>query len=537
MSKTKNTDNMTRDELRALARELGIKGVSTMRKPELLEVIASHQAGSTAKRGGRRKAAEKKAVSGDHPSDKSESSRPASHKTTENAAPETVAAAPSVSERPEKIPLREETARTGDDERDSYGLAPGEQKDVRLEGGTVTVIRGQQHTFFMPHEDYSRQSPEDDTIETSGMLEIHDDGYGFLRTQGIMPSSEDTYVPPVQIRRLHLRTGDEITGRARFREDDKYPQLVFVSSVNGCDPEVSAKRTPFEQLTPVYPDRRIKLDPGKGGLIAARMIDLIAPIGFGQRGMVVAPPKAGKTTIIKQVAQAISRNYPHAYLIVLLIDERPEEVTDLKRSINGEIVASTFDNPPQDHCRMAEITLERACRMVEFKKDVVILMDSITRLTRAYNLTTPPSGRLLSGGLDPNALLTPKKFFGAARNIEEGGSLTIIATALVETGSRMDDVIFEEFKGTGNMELKLDRSLQEQRIFPAIDVDKSSTRREESLLSENELAVSRALRREYQRGMQKGVHPMATIINTFKNTSSNADLTELLLKKNRREQS
>ena len=274
-----------------------------------------------------------------------------------------------------------------------------------------------------------------------------------------------------QIRRFNLKTGDEIVGDCRPSQDeDKFSPLLFVKTINGDPLEIALKRRPFERLTPIYPKEKISLDTGDRTRTASRLIDLIAPIGKGQRGMIVAPPKAGKTTILKQIAQSISENYPDIKLIVLLIDERPEEVTDIKRSIDGEVIYSTFDQMPENHCKVAEMVLERASRLVEQKKDVVILLDSITRLARAYNLTVQPTGRTLSGGLDPDALYKPKKFFGAARNIEEGGSLTILATALVETGSRMDDVIFEEFKGTGNMELKLDRNLQEKRIFPAIDI-------------------------------------------------------------------
>lgn len=288
------------------------------------------------------------------------------------------------------------------------------------------------------------------------------------------------------------------------------------------------KRRPFERLTPIYPKEKLSLDTGDKERSASRLIDLIAPIGKGQRGMIVAPPKAGKTTIIKQIAQSISKNYPDIKLIVLLIDERPEEVTDIKRSIDGEVIYSTFDQMPENHCKVAEMVLERASRLVEQKKDVVILLDSITRLARAYNLTVAPTGRTLSGGLDPDALFKPKKFFGAARNIEEGGSLTILATALVETGSRMDDVIFEEFKGTGNMELKLDRSLQEKRIFPAIDILKSGTRREEDLLNGRELEASRIIRREL--GKSKSAETTANLLQYLKNTNNNQDFAELMIK-------
>lgn len=341
-----------------------------------------------------------------------------------------------------------------------------------------------------------RERPAD-VKEVCGILDVMNDGFGFLRIENYRPGPDDIYVSPTQIRRFKLKTGDEITGDCRpVQDEDKYAPLLFVKKINGDPLEIALKRRPFERLTPIYPQDRLNLDTGEQNKVASRLINIISPIGKGQRGMIVAPPKAGKTTIIKQVAQSISKNYPDINLIVLLIDERPEEVTDMKRSINGTVLASTFDQLPENHCKLAEIVLERAQRLVEQNKDVVILLDSITRLARAYNLTVTPTGRTLSGGLDPDALAGPKKFFGAARNIEGGGSLTILATALVETGSRMDDVIFEEFKGTGNMELKLDRSLQEHRIFPAIDILKSSTRREEDLLSKDEIIVSRIIRRE-----------------------------------------
>ena len=332
-----------------------------------------------------------------------------------------------------------------------------------------------------------------DAVEVSGILEVLSDGFGFLRVENYRSGEGDIYVSPTQIRRFNLKTGDEIMGDARPSQDeDKFSALLFVKKINGDSLEVALKRKHFEKLTPIYPTERLHLSGS--GRLAAKMVDLIAPIGKGQRGMIVAPPKAGKTTLLKEIAQSITENHPDVTLIVLLIDERPEEVTDMRRSIKGEVVSSTFDQAPESHTKCAEMVLERAMRLVEQKKDVVILMDSITRLARAYNLTVTPTGRTLSGGLDPDALIKPKKFFGAARNIEEGGSLTILATALVETGSRMDEVIFEEFKGTGNMELKLDRSLQERRIFPAIDILKSGTRREEALLTSAETEAAWALR-------------------------------------------
>lgn len=337
--------------------------------------------------------------------------------------------------------------------------------------------------------------------EAEGVLEVLPDGYGFLRANNFLPGSEDIYLSPSQIRRFHLKTGDLVMGSTRLEKDAKEGEkkqsaLMYVKQVNGESPEKTIRRPNFEQLTPIFPSKKIRLETAKHEL-STRLIDLISPVGLGQRGMIVSPPKAGKTVLLKNIANAITKNHPDLHLIVLLIDERPEEVTDMQRSIQGKnctVVHSTFDEQPEHHKRLAEMVLERAKRLVEQGKDLVILLDSITRLARAYNLTIPPGGRTLSGGLDPSALYMPKKFFGAARNVENGGSLTILATALVDTGSRMDDVIFEEFKGTGNMELVLDRKLSEKRIFPAIDIARSGTRREELLLSAQELEAMYTIR-------------------------------------------
>ena len=335
---------------------------------------------------------------------------------------------------------------------------------------------------------------EDDEI-VEGILEVLPDGYGFLRGENYLSTPKDVYVSPIQIKRFKLLTGDKIKGIARTpKENEKFPALIFVGEVNDESPETCIKRKDFSDLVPIHPQERLRLETTPNE-VAMRMIDLMSPIGKGQRGMIVAPPKVGKTTLLKKIANSITNNNPEVYLIVLLIDERPEEVTDMKRSIKGDIIYSTFDELPEHHIKVAEMVLERAKRLTEQNKDVVILLDSITRLARAYNLTIPSSGKTLSGGFDPTALHKPKSFFGAARNIENGGSLTILATALIETGSRMDDVIFEEFKGTGNMEVHLDRNLSEKRIFPAIDINKSGTRREEKLLSPQELETVFALRK------------------------------------------
>ena len=371
-----------------------------------------------------------------------------------------------------------------------------------------------------------------ESVMAKGILEIlENNSFGFLRCKNYLTSSDDIYVSPSQIRRFNLRTGDEVEGKVReAKETEKFKALLFVQRVNGEHPEKAIGRKYFETLTPIYPKERIKLETANSGDLSSRLMDIICPIGKGQRGIIVAPPKAGKTTLLKKVAQNISRNYPDIKLIVLLIDERPEEVTDMKRSINGDVVYSTFDEEPQNHAKVAQMVLERAKRMVEQGKDVVILMDSITRLSRAYNLTITPTGRTLSGGLDPGALIMPKKFFGAARNIEEGGSLTILATALVETGSRMDDMIFEEFKGTGNMEVHLDRRLQERRIFPAIDVYKSGTRKEDLILSKEELEVAFALRKTMYR--EKNADSVTeNLINMLSKTKDNDEFVNTFLKK------
>ena len=366
---------------------------------------------------------------------------------------------------------------------------------------------------------------------SKGVLEVQENNnFGFLRCNNYLTGENDIYVSPSQIRRFNLRTGDEVQGKVReAKEGEKFKALLFVEKVNGDNPEKAIGRKNFETLTPIYPNERLHLETDNEKDLSSRLMDIICPIGKGQRGIIVAPPKAGKTTLLKKVAQNISKNHPDIKLIVLLIDERPEEVTDMKRSINGDVIYSTFDEEPQNHAKVAQMVLERAKRMVEQGKDVVILLDSITRLSRAYNLTINPTGRTLSGGLDPGALIMPKKFFGAARNIEEGGSLTILATALVETGSRMDDMIFEEFKGTGNMEVHLDRRLQERRIFPAIDIYKSGTRKEDLLLSDEEKEVAFAIRKiMYRDGNIENV--TENLINMLSKTRNNKEFIQVFPK-------
>ena len=368
----------------------------------------------------------------------------------------------------------------------------------------------------------------DDRFEVEGILELAEDGFGFLRFNNFLTSEKDIYVAPAQIRRFNLKTGDKIKGICRHPNDgNRFGALLYVVSVNGDEPGAAIKRPDFESLTPIFPNERLVLEDGRD--LSLRLIDLVAPIGKGQRGLIVAPPKAGKTVLLKKIANSIEKHYPETELIVLLVDERPEEVTDMKRSLkSGEVIYSTFDEMPQHHVKVAEMVLARAQRLAEHGKDVVVLLDSITRLARAYNLVVPASGKTLSGGFDPGALYKPKKFFGAARNLEEGGSITILATALVETGSRMDDLIFEEFKGTGNMELHLDRKLSEKRIFPAIDLNKSGTRREDLLMNQEEMEAIWRMRRALGNRDNQEVTEM--ILDNLAHTRDNKTFIEVIKK-------
>ncbi|GAY77870.1 transcription termination factor Rho [Sporolactobacillus inulinus] len=372
-----------------------------------------------------------------------------------------------------------------------------------------------------------KQAEKDGLSLMEGVLEIiPNEGFGFLRPINYSPSSEDIYISASQIRRFDLRNGDKVTGKVRPpKENERYFGLLRVEAVNGENPDTAKERVHFPALTPLYPNRQMVLETGKENF-STRIIDMVSPVGFGQRGMIVAPPKAGKTTLLKGIANSITINYPDVELIVLLVDERPEEVTDIERSVKGDVVSSTFDEVPENHVKVSELVLERAMRLVEHKRDVVILMDSLTRLARAYNLVIPPSGRTLSGGIDPAAFHKPKKFFGAARNIEEGGSLTILATALVDTGSRMDDVIYEEFKGTGNMELHLDRRLAERRIFPAIDIRRSSTRKEELLVNRDHLEKLWAMRKTMDESQEFVEH----FYKRIRDTASNQEFFDLFEK-------
>ena len=442
-----NYDELTLVELRQIAKEKGIKGVTKYKRQELCDLL------------------------------KTDNDEYESHKETEDQ---------------------------------TKSIEQSENKDIKSRNDEpARVVEG--YTL----------SSENDTI-AEGILEILPDGYGFLRGKNYLSTPDDIYISPVQIRRFKLDNGDKIKGIARKpAEGEKFPALIYVGEVNSQTPDVAYRRQKFDNLIPIYPEEKIKLET-HGKEFSTRIMDLFCPIGKGQRGMIVSPPKVGKTTLIKKIANAISTNNPEIELLVLLIDERPEEVTDMCRSIKGEVIYSTFDELPEHHVKVSEMVIERAKRLVEQKKDVVILLDSITRLARAYNLTIPASGRTLSGGLDPAALHKPKKFFGAARNIEHGGSLTILATALVDTGSRMDDIIFEEFKGTGNMEVVLDRALSEKRIFPAIDIYKSGTRREDLLLSKEEMDVMYNIRKSMSTKQQSEV--VEQVITKMLSTTTNAEL-------------
>ena len=474
---TENYNEMTLATLKEIAKEKGIKNISKLKKSELIEELVKITPNKIEKNG---------------------------VILTEKIAPKNRNIEASI-----HIDENVNSEAYASDSRDRYNVTE-EEKEEKKERLKVMI---------------------NESNSSKGVLEIQENNsFGFLRCNNYLTGENDIYVSPSQIRRFNLRTGDEVEGKVREAKDgEKFKALLFVEKVNGESPDKAIGRKNFENLTPIYPNERLHLETDNGRDLSSRLMDFMCPIGKGQRGIIVAPPKAGKTTLLKRIAQNISKNYPDIKLIVLLIDERPEEVTDMKRSINGDVIYSTFDEEPQNHAKVSQMVLERAKRMVEQGKDVVILMDSITRLSRAYNLTITPTGRTLSGGLDPGALLMPKKFFGAARNIEEGGSLTILATALVETGSRMDDMIFEEFKGTGNMEVHLDRRLQERRIFPAIDIYKSGTRKEDLLLSDEEKEVAFAIRKNMNRdGNIESI--TETLINMLSKTKNNKEFMELFIK-------
>ncbi|MDE7274912.1 MAG: transcription termination factor Rho [Lachnospiraceae bacterium] len=431
-------------------------------------------------------------------------------------------------------PSREQRTRAADNNSSNAERPAREQRGHSDNNNTERPAREQRTA---PEGNENRQSDErfpselDSGMTARGILEVMPDGFGFIRSENFLPGENDVYVAPSQIRRFGLRTGDVIEGNTRIKTmNEKFSALLYLKKVNGFPPEFATRRRSFEDMTPVFPDKRIKLET-PGASVAMRIMDLMSPVGKGQRGMIVSPPKAGKTTLLKEVAKSILKTAPDMHMIILLIDERPEEVTDIKEAIQGpnvEVIYSTFDELPEHHKRVAEMVIERAKRLVEHRKDVCILLDSITRLTRAYNLTVPPSGRTLSGGLDPAALHMPKRFFGAARNMREGGSLTILATALVETGSKMDDVVYEEFKGTGNMEMVLDRKLSEKRVFPAIDIPKSGTRREDLLLTPDELEAINVMRKALN-GL-KADEAVDKILDMFYRTKNNMEFVETVKK-------
>ncbi|RKI93270.1 transcription termination factor Rho [Parablautia intestinalis] len=482
-------------DLKAVAKARGLKGTSTMKKAELVELMLAED--------------EKVKAQG------------------KNVMPAPGPAKQAFSEKTEKRNDRGEDKPANRENRNEKT----ETKPERTERGEYKPGRGENKNDDVKAEEDKFPADLDSGIAASGILEVMPDGYGFIRCENFLPGDHDVYVAPSQIRRFGLKTGDVLEGNTRVRtQGEKFAALLYVKSINGYAPEVAARRCNFEDMTPVFPNKRLHLEM-PGASVAMRIMDLISPVGKGQRGMIVSPPKAGKTTLLKDVAKSVKRNAPEVHLIILLIDERPEEVTDIKEAIEGpnvEVIYSTFDELPEHHKRVSEMVIERGKRLVEHKKDVMILIDSITRLTRAYNQTVPPSGRTLSGGLDPAALHMPKRFFGAARNMREGGSLTILATALVDTGSKMDDVVYEEFKGTGNMELVLDRKLSERRVFPAIDIPKSGTRREDLLLAPDELEAINIMRKALN-GL-KPEEAVDKILDMFAKTRNNQEFVNLVKK-------
>ena len=546
----KKLETLPLSELKAIAKENKLKNVSTLRKAELIDALcALHESGR-----------EKEEMPVERAKITEEPVIPET-KTESTAVPQTESSVQSIESEVRKPreyrPRNSEFAQraAGVQRRPQPTMRPNgirQQRPIQTETMAVPEKTAQEvtvaedrvsvdtvYTTEEPQAAVIRETAEvvseanefrddlqalDSGIVAQGILEVMPDGFGFIRSANYMPGDEDVYVAPSQIRRFNLKTGDVVTGTRRIKTSgEKFAALLYVNQVNGFHPSVIQRRPNFEDLTPIFPNKRLHLER-TGGTRAMRIVDLLSPIGKGQRGMIVSPPKAGKTTLLKDVAKAITANHPEMHLIILLIDERPEEVTDIKESIEGEnveVIYSTFDELPDHHKRVSEMVLERAKRLVEHGRDVMILLDSITRLARAYNLTVAPSGRTLSGGLDPAALYMPKRFFGAARNMREGGSLTVLATALVDTGSRMDDVVFEEFKGTGNMELVLNRKLSEKRIFPAIDIQKSGTRRDDLLLTPEERATADLIHKVT--GDSKGDEAVERVLNLFSQTRTNRE--------------
>lgn len=485
--------------LKKLAKARGLRGISAMRKPELIERMLQED--------------EKEAGSAETESRKKEAE---TEQKTDNNREKT-------EERRDEAPSRYQNRSY---RQNGYVQENRNSYDARKRNNWQEENR--RSSSLEDENGMSADTAQLDSGEkANGILEVLPDGYGFIRCENYLPGENDIYVSPAQIRRFNLKTGDILQGNIRIKtQGEKFSALLYVSSINGFHPSERQRRYNFEDMTPIFPNERLKMER-PGGSVAMRIVDLISPIGKGQRGMIVSPPKAGKTTLLKDVAKSILKNSPNMHLIILLIDERPEEVTDIKEAIQGpnvEVIYSTFDELPDHHKRVSEMVIERARRLVEHKKDVTILLDSITRLARAYNLCVPPSGRTLSGGLDPAALHMPKRFFGAARNMREGGSLTILATALVDTGSKMDDVIYEEFKGTGNMELVLDRKLQEKRVFPAIDIQKSGTRREDLLLTQEEQETVYNMRKALN--SLKADEAVEQILNMFSRTRTNGEFVQ-----------
>ncbi|MBO4749519.1 MAG: transcription termination factor Rho [Lachnospiraceae bacterium] len=534
--------------LRDLAKARGLKGTSTMKKSEVVEAMLAEDERLKAEE---EKAAKKRVLQS---MPRTEEARPAQQPAPEQrpaqqqqpapeqrtaqqqqTAPEQRTARPTQEARPMQATTEARPAQSAQEQRVVQQQPAPEQRPAQQSASSAAAAPAADPArASRPAEVYdANQFPTelDSGVEAYGILEVMPDGYGFIRGENYLPGENDVYVAPSQIRRFGLKTGDILRGNKRVKtQQEKFSALLYIRSINGYTPEESAKRMDFSDMTPIFPDKRIRLET-PGCSVAMRVMDLVSPVGMGQRGMIVSPPKAGKTTLLKEVAKSILRNRPKTYMIILLIDERPEEVTDIREAIIGEnveVIYSTFDELPEHHKRVSEMAIERAKRLVEHKEDVVILLDSITRLTRAYNQVVPPSGRTLSGGLDPSALHMPKRFFGAARNMREGGSLTILASALVDTGSKMDDVVYEEFKGTGNMEMVLDRKLSEKRIFPAIDLAKSGTRREDLLLSPDELEAINVMRKALN-----GLKPdEATdrILDLFARTKNNFEFVQMVKK-------
>lgn len=505
-------ESLSAATLRDVAKSRGIKNTSTMKKADLVEAMLAEDAklaeNRTSEAAVEKNAQPVKKVESEHIETKVTQEK-AQERTPERAQERTI------ERTPERAPER------------AQERAPERPVERSMErSGERTTDKTAEN-----REKYEDRQELDSGQSAHGILEVMPDGYGFIRCENYMPGENDVYVSPSQIRKFNLKTGDIISGNTRVKtQTEKFSALLYITTINNYHPSEAMRRKNFEDLTPIFPNERIRLENGSNSM-AMRIVDVVSPIGKGQRGMIVSPPKAGKTTLLKEVAKSVTRNYPGMHLIILLIDERPEEVTDIKEAIEGhnvEVIYSTFDELPDHHKRVSEMVIERAKRLVEHKKDVIILLDSITRLARAYNLTVPPSGRTLSGGLDPAALHMPKRFFGAARNMREGGSLTILATALVDTGSKMDDVVYEEFKGTGNMELVLDRKLSEKRVFPALDIVKSGTRREDLLLDNEEQEAVLAMRKAIN-GM-KTDDAIESILNMFVRTRNNKEFCQVIKK-------